>query len=147
MAKTVKQISVFLENQPGQLADLAKLLSDNNIDMRTLSIAEAEDFGIVRMIVNETEKTMKLLKDNGYIASITPVIAVVVRDEPGGLYEILEIMREDDLNLEYAYAFIAKKQIGAYLIFHVSDSDTEKAVEVLTRNKVPLITQEELDSI
>jgi len=147
MAKTVKQISVFLENHSGQLADLAKILSDNNIDMRTLSIAEAADFGIVRMIVNDTDKTMAVLKEAGYVSSITPVIAVAVRDEPGGLYEILDIMRKGDINLEYAYAFIAKKQVGAYLIFHVSDTDTEKAVEVLLNNNINLITQKELDDI
>ena len=147
MPKTVKQISVFLENNPGQLADLTKLLSEHNIDMRTLSIAETEDFGIVRMIVNNPEETMTRLKNAGYVASITPVLAVAVRDEPGGLYEILEIMRKDGVNLEYAYAFIAKKKIGAYLIFHVSDADTEKAAKVLSKNNIPLITQEELDLI
>lgn len=147
MTKTVKQISVFLENHSGQLADLTKILLDNNIDIRTLSIAEAADFGIVRMIVNDTEKTMTVLKEAGYVSSITPVIAVSVRDEPGGLHEILEVMRKGDVNLEYAYAFIAKKRVGAYVIFHVSETDTEKAVEVLLKNRIKLIAQEELDTL
>lgn len=147
MTKTVKQISVFLENHSGQLADLTKILLDNNIDIRTLSIAEAAEFGIVRMIVNDTEKTMTVLKEAGYVSSITPVIAVAVRDEPGGLYEILEVMRKGDVNLEYAYAFIAKKRVGAYVIFHVSEADTEKAVEVLSKNSIQLIAQKELDTL
>lgn len=147
MNKTVKQISVFLENHSGQLADLTKILLDNNIDIRTLSIAEAADFGIVRMIVSDTEKTMTVLKDAGHISSLTPVIAVAVRDEPGGLHEILEVMRKEDVNLEYAYAFIAKKRVGAYVIFHVSDADTERAVDVLSKNNIKLIAQEELDTL
>lgn len=144
---TVKQISIFLENRPGQLADITKALGENNIDMRSLCIAEAAEFGIVRLIVDAPDKAAKILTDAGYICSITQVIAVVVDDEPGGLNKVLEILRAEDINLEYAYVFTAKKKGGAYNIFHVTEKDTEKAVALLHKNGVELVTQEELDTL
>ena len=101
MNMTVKQISVFLENKSGQLAEFTKTLSDNNIDMRTLSIAETAEFGIVRVIVNDPDKTISLLKEAGYICAITHVIGVVVPDIPGGLYSVLAVLEKNDINLEY----------------------------------------------
>lgn len=89
---TVKQISVFVENKPGQLAEFAALLRKNSIDMRALSIAETQDFGILRIIVNDSYKTACVLKDEGYVFSITPVLAVAVPDQAGSLYEILKVL-------------------------------------------------------
>jgi len=87
---TVKQISVFVENKPGKLAELTDYLNQQDIDMRALSIAEAQDFGIVRMIVDDAYKTSQVLKNAGYVVSITPVLAVEMSDEPGSLYKILK---------------------------------------------------------
>ena len=147
MNMTVKQISVFLENKSGQLAEFTKTLSDNNIDMRTLSIAETAEFGIVRVIVNDPDKTISLLKEAGYICAITHVIGVVVPDIPGGLYSVLAVLEKNDINLEYTYAFTSKKKDGAYTIFHVGEKDTLKAINVLTENGVEVVTQQGLDSI
>lgn len=147
MNMTVKQISVFLENKSGQLAEFTKTLSDNNIDMRTLSIAETAEFGIVRVIVNDPDKAISLLKEAGYICAITHVIGVVVPDVPGGLYNVLAILEKNEINLEYTYAFTSKKKDGAYTIFHVGEKNTQKAIDTLTENGVEIVTQQELDSL
>ena len=142
---TVKQISVFVENKPGQLAEFAALLRQNNIDMRALSIAETQDFGILRIIVNDSYKTACVLKDEGYVFSITPVLAVAVPDQAGSLYEILKVLGDSGINLEYTYAFITRKKDLAYMVLRVADND--KAVQVLTQNNIQLITQEELSEL
>ena len=137
---TVKQISVFLENKPGRLYELTKVLRENQIDMRALSIAETPDFGILRLIVDDSYKTACVLKDAGYICYITPVLAAEVADEAGGLEKILEILGENDINLEYTYAFITRKKGTAYMVFRVQDND--RAIEILSQNHVHLICQD-----
>ncbi len=137
---TVKQISVFLENKPGRLYELTKVLRENKIDMRALSIAETPDFGILRLIVDDSYKTACVLKDAGYICSITPVLAAEVADEAGGLEKILNILGENDINLEYTYAFITRKKGTAYMVFRVQDND--KAIEILSKNQVHLVCQD-----
>lgn len=139
---TVKQISVFVENKPGRLAEFTNVLRNNNIDMRALSIAETPDFGILRVIVNDPFETACVLKDAGYIASITPVLAVKVADEPGSLFKILDILAEANINLEYTYAFLTREKDSAYIIFRVEDND--RAAEVLSKNGVTLISQDNL---
>ena len=137
---TVKQISVFLENKPGRLYELTKVLRENKIDMRALSIAETPDFGILRLIVDDSYKTACVLKDAGYICSITPVLAAEVADEAGGLEKILNILGENGINLEYTYAFITRKKGTAYMVFRVQDND--KAIEILSKNQVHLVCQD-----
>ncbi len=139
---TVKQISVFLENDAGQLSALTAVLEENNIDMRALSVAETRDFGILRLIVNDSYKTATVLKDAGYICSITPVLAVAIPDEPGGLHKVLTILGDNKVNLEYTYAFISRKKDLAYMIFRVEDN--ERAIDVLSKNGVKLICQDAL---
>ena len=142
---TVKQISVFVENKPGQLAEFAALLRQNNIDMRALSIAETQDFGILRIIVNDSYKTACVLKDEGYVFSITPVLAIAIADQPGSLHQVLEILKEYSINLEYVYAFVTRKEDEAYMILRVADND--KAYEVLSGRQVHVLTQEELNQL
>ena len=139
---TVKQISVFVENKPGRLAEFADLLRKNQIDMRALSIAEAKDFGILRVIVDNSYETACLLKESGYVFSITSVLAVAIPDEAGGLCDILHILQENEINLEYTYAFISRKKDLAYMILRVQDND--KAIEVLGEHGVQLIGQDDL---
>ena len=105
---TVKQISVFVENKAGKLAELTEYLHEQEIDMRALSIAETQDFGIVRIIVDDAYKTSCILKEAGYVASITPVLAVEMPDEPGSLFKILKILGDGNVNLEYMYAFLTR---------------------------------------
>lgn len=142
---TVKQISVFLENKAGCLAAFTKVLRENNIDMRAMSIAETPDFGILRIIVDDTYKTACVLKEADYIFSITPVLAVEVSDEAGGLYQIVQLLGDNKINLEYTYAFITRKKGQAYMIFRVEDN--EKAINVLEKNGVHIVSQEELDEL
>lgn len=145
--KTVKQISVFLENKPGQLAEFTKVMSDANIDMRSLCLAEAAEFGIVRVIVNNSEKAVAALKDAGYICAITSVIAAIVPDKPGGLCGVLELLGEAGINIEYNYVFTGKKKDGAYNVFHTSPEDAQKTIEILESNGVELVTQEALEQL
>lgn len=142
---TVKQISVFLENKPGRLAEFSDVLSQNDIDLRALSLAEAEDFGIVRIIVDDVYKTSTVLKDANYVFSITKVLAVSIPDEPGGLSKVIRVLGDSDVNVEYMYAFITRKKGFAYMIFRVEDN--QKAVQVLQQSGIRPICQEELEKL
>ena len=142
---TVKQISVFLENKPGRLAEFTDVLSKNGIDLRALSLAEAEDFGIVRIIVDDVYKTSTVLKEANYVFSITKVLAVAIPDEPGGLSKVIRVLGDSDVNVEYMYAFITRKKGLAYMIFRVEDN--HKAVHVLQQSGIRPICQEELERL
>ncbi len=142
---TINQISVFLENKPGQLAEFTRLLEKNQIDMRALSIAETQDFGILRLIVDDPYKTVNVVKEAGYICSITPVLAVELSDKPGSLVKILTALEEGGVNVEYTYAFITRKKNAAYMVFRVNDP--EKAVKLLIQNKVRPVTQDDISSL
>lgn len=142
---TVKQISVFVENKAGKLAELTDYLHQHGIDMRALSLAETQDFGIVRIIVDDTYKTSCVLKEAGYVASITPVLAVEMPDEPGSLSRILKALGDGGVNLDYMYAFLTRKKATAYMILRVEDN--EKAMEVLGKKGIPTISQEEISNL
>ena len=137
---TLKHISVFVENKAGKLAELTEYLHQHDIDMRALSIAETQDFGIVRMIVDDSYKTSCILKEAGYVVSITPVLAVEMPDEPGSLSGIVKTLGDGGINLEYMYAFLTRKEKTAYLIIRVADN--EKAVEVLSKSGIHTISQD-----
>ena len=139
---TINQISVFLENTPGQLAEFTRLLEKAQIDMRALSIAGTQDFGILRLIVDDPYKTVSVVKDAGYICSITPVLAVEITDKPGSLVKMLTALSGGGVNIEYTYAFTARKKDMAYMLLRVNDSD--KAVRVLMQNQVRPVSQEDL---
>ncbi len=142
---TINQISVFIENKPGKLAEFTDILSKNNIDMRAMSIAETPDFGVLRIIVNDSYNAACVIREAGYVFSITPVLAVAIPDEPGSLGKILNIMGQGDVNLEYLYAFTAPKKDWAYMVFRVQDN--EKAIDVLSKNGVKLLNQADLDQL
>ena len=142
---TVKQISVFLENRPGALAEFTKILEMSSIDLRALSLAESEDFGIVRVIVDDPYKTIRILKEEGYICSVTKVIAVEIADKPGSLVKMLNVLGDNKVNLEYSYAFLAKKANSAFMILRVADN--EKAIKVLTQNGIRPICHEDMEGL
>lgn len=142
---TAKQISVFLENKPGQLTEFTRLLEKSAINMRALSLADAQDFGILRIIVDEPYRASTVLKEAGYVFSITPVLAVEIPDRPGSLVRILEALGESGANVEYTYAFTTRRKDLAYMIFRVTE--TEKAVEVLGKAGIKLICQSELSAL
>ena len=101
---TIQQISVFLENRAGQLAEITTILADNQINMRALHIAETSDYGVLRMIVDRPQKTASLLLEHGFVLSMTPVLAVVVPDEPGALGKILTLLAKESIDIEYVYS-------------------------------------------
>ena len=142
---TVKQISVFLENRPGALAEFTRILEKSSIDLRALSLAESEDFGIVRVIVDDPYKTIRILKEEGYICSVTKVIAVEIADKPGSLVKMLNVLGDNNVNLEYSYAFLAKKANSAFMILRVADN--EKAIKVLTQNGIRPICHEDMEGL
>ena len=139
---TINQISVFLENKPGQLAEFTRLLEKNQIDMRALSIAETQDFGILRLIVDDPYKTVNVVKEAGFICAVTPVLGVEVSDKPGSLVKMLTALGESGINVEYTYAFITRKKDAAYMAFRVNDP--EKAVKVLVENHIRPVAQDDL---
>jgi hypothetical protein len=107
---TVKQISVFLENRPGALAEFTRILEKSNMNLRALSLAESEDFGIVRVIVDDPFETIRILKDEGYVCSITKVIAVEIQDKPGALVRMLNILGDNQVNLNIPTHSLPKKR-------------------------------------
>ena len=142
---TVRQISVFLENRPGALHEFTQLLEAHNIDLRALSLAESEDFGIVRVIVDDPLRASQVLKEEGYVSSMTKVLAVEIEDKPGALVGILNVLGEKKINLEYMYAFLAKKVNSAFVVFRVADN--EAAIRVLTQNGIHTVSQEEMQEL
>lgn len=142
---TAKQISVFLENKPGQLSEFTRLLEKNEINMHALSLADGEDFGILRIIVDDSYKTACVLKEAGFVFSITPVLAVEIPDKPGSLVKVLDLLGENQVNLEYTYAFTTRRKDMAYMIFRVANN--EKAIEVLNTSGIKLICQSELSQL
>lgn len=141
---TVNQLSVFIENKPGSLAHFADLLRENHIDLRALSIADVEDYGILRVIVNDVHKTSIVLKNAGYVFKITPVVAVPLSDKPGNLADVLDILGDAGINIEYLYAFVGRQAGKAYVIFRMRDCDIERADQVLAAAGYPPLSEEDL---
>ncbi len=141
----VKQISVFLENKSGRLAEVTQILGKNQINIRALSIADTTDFGILRLIVSDPNTAFKTLRENGFMVSITEVLAVEVPDNPGGLANVLDILGKDSINIEYLYAFVEKASVDALVIFRVENCD--KAFEVLKKNKINVLGEEKVYSL
>jgi hypothetical protein len=142
---SIKQISIFMENKPGRMAKVAKTLSDANVNIRALTIAEAGDFGVIRMVVDDTEKGYKVLRDEGFTVSETDVLAVEIKDTPGGLYEIAKTLGESTINMDYAYAFVTAKAERAMLILRVDD--LKGAEQVLKDAGVRIATRQEIQNI
>jgi hypothetical protein len=118
---TIKQISVFLENTSGRLAEVTKLLGESGVNLRAITIADTADFGILRLIVDDVEKALRCLEDAGFTAKITDVLGVEVEDSPGGLARIMEIFDANQVNIEYLYASLEKNKDKAIVIFRVED--------------------------
>ena len=138
---SIKQISVFLENKKGELAEVTRYIADHNINIKALSIADTQDFGILRIICEDSEKVENVLKEGGYLITVTEVLAAAIADEPGSMAAILEVLYNAHIMVEYTYAFVSAKQ-GAYMIFRVDDND--KAIEALTAAGIKTADQDEL---
>lgn len=138
----VKQLSVFVENQPGRLAALAKTLGTAGINIMAMTIAETREFGVVRMIVTDWEKGMKVLKAAGFTVTTTEILAIEVPHRPGALAQVLESFVSCNLNIEYMYAFVAKREDSALLVFRFDDMD--KAAQALSGAEVKVLSNEEV---
>jgi hypothetical protein len=138
----VEQISVFMENVPGRLEHITRILKDADINIRTLSLADTSDFGILRMIVNDVETTNRILREDGFVVSRTTVVAVEVPDRPGGLHSILAVLAEKKINVEYMYAFVERSGQNAVMIFRFEEPDA--AIDVLRKVNINVLSGEKL---
>lgn len=138
----VKQVSVFLENRAGRLAEVTGILAAHDINIRALSLADSADFGILRLIVDDVERAKAILKKEGLTMGETDVVAVEVPDRPGGLAHLLQVFKEEDVNVEYMYAFVKAPSQSAVMIFRFEDP--QRAVEALQDRGIRTIPGEEL---
>ena len=125
---TIEQLSVFVENAPGRLLEVLEILRDAGIDMRALSIADTEQFGVLRLIVDNPPQAAASLGKAGYVVSITPVLAVNLEDAPGSLVKMVRLLADAAISIEYLYAFAARKKNRAYVVFRVADNARAEAV-------------------
>jgi len=138
----VEQISIFIENKSGRLAEITRILGDAGINIRALSLADTSDFGILRLIVNDREKAKTVLKEHGFTVSKTEVVAVEVPDRPGGLATILQTLDSQAINVEYMYAFVERCGENAVIIFRFDE--TEKAIKALLDKGFAILEGERL---
>lgn len=138
----INQLSIFVENKSGRLAEITKVLSDNDIDIRALSIADTKDFGIMRLIVDAPDKAAAALKADGFTVSLTKVICIGVDDKPGGLAKAMSALLENEISVEYMYAFISRSEKDAYVILRVEDND--RAISVLHERGFKVMSPDEI---
>ena len=139
---TIPQISVFLENKAGQLADITGILSDNQVNMRAINIAETADYGVLRLIVDDATKASSILLEQGFILTMTPVVGVAVPDTPGGLSKVLSVISTAGIDVEYMYSVFGQRDGQACMIFRVADTDGLTAV--LEKSGIRAIAGEDL---
>lgn len=145
MRMRVEQISVFLENKAGRLAEVTRILSESGVNIRALSLADTSDFGILRLIVNDNDVAKEALKRHGFTVGKTDVVAVEVTDRPGGLHHILDVLHKANVNVEYMYAFVQQSGNNAVIIFRFDNLD--EAVKVLLDDGVQVIEGDKLYSM
>lgn len=138
----IKQMSVFVENTTGRLAELTRILAEHGIDIKASTIADTVDFGILRCIVPNPEEATKILTEAGFTASITEVVAVSIEDKPGGFHKVLQILADNDIAVDYIYSAIQAKDDKAIIMIRVEEQ--EKAIRVLTSNGIKLFSMSEL---
>jgi len=141
----VNQVSVFLENRAGRLQEVAELLGENNINIRALCVADTSDFGILRMIVDDTDRAISILRDANFSVAKTPVIAVKVTDKPGGLAHTLDAFLKAGLNVEYTYASLTREKDKAILIFKIED--IKQAIDRLSQQNIEVLTEKEVKNL
>jgi len=141
----ITQISVFLENKKGRLYDVCSLFGQHGINIRALTIAESEGFGVLRTVVDKPQEAMKALKDCGMVANLTDIVAVEVDDRPGGLANLLKTFSNNGINVEYMYGFVEKASDNALMVFRVEEP--EKAVGVLKKNKIRVVGQADIQNL
>ena len=138
----IKQLTVLVPNRQGTMVSITEKLSEHNINLRALSIAETNDYGVLRLIVSNADLATGILLSHGYILSMTPVTVIEVPDQTGGLAPVLEVLAEGQIDVEYMYSLFTHKEGKAYMVFR--NSDEEKFVELLKSHGIALATKEEL---
>ena len=141
----IKQLTVFIQNKKGTVVSVTEILSKNNINLRALSIAETQDFGILRMIVNDEKAAEKVLAENGYLIKVINVVGVKISDEPGKLTAALDVLDKANINVEYLYAFMARTEKHAYVVLRVEDN--EIAESVLTNAGFKMISEADINKL
>ena len=142
----ITQVSIFLENRQGRLYEVCDLFGENDINILALTVAETENFGIVRTVVNEPDQAMQLLKQEGFAAKFTDVVVVEIEDKPGGLASVLKVFNDNNLNVEYMHTFFSKaKQGDAYMVFRFENP--EEAINVLKENNITPVQEKDLQEI
>lgn len=143
----IHQISVFIENKPGNIAKFTNFLAENKIDMRAFQIADSSDFGIIRIIVDDPFNTLTLLKDNNWVCKLTHVIGVKMPDKPGAMAKAMNILSSENISVDYVYAFITKVTDDALMIFRVKDEETDKVAGLLAKNGMKAVDQEDVEKM
>lgn len=138
----IKQLSIFVENKPGRMAEITETLAQRHIDIRALSIADTTDYGILRLIVDKPEEAVKALKDESMTVTLTDVIAIAIPDKPGGLSGAVRVLSDEGIAIEYMYAFLNPKEDTAFVILRVENN--QKAIDVLSAAGIKLMPSEEL---
>ena len=138
----VQQISIFIENKSGRLAEVARVLGEKNVNIRALSLADTSDFGILRLLVDNTDVAFGALKESGFTVNKTEVVAVEVPDLPGGLCRILQVLDDAKINVEYMYAFAERNAENAVIIYRFDETDD--AIKALQKKGVGIISGEKL---
>ena len=142
---TIKQLSIFVENKAGTATEITTELANAGISIRALSVAETQGFGILRLIVSDVDAAKKILSLNNCVVSITEVIGVEIPDTPGGLSNVLKLVSDNGINIEYLYAFIGVSGKHAYVVLRVEEN--EKAAKLLTESGIKLVSQADIDSL
>lgn len=143
---SVNQISVFLENKEGSISDITRILAANNINMQAMCVAETVEFGIIRMIVDDTYTASTLLKDEGYILKVTPVVGITIGDRPGSLNEAISVFNDEKMDIRYMYSFLGgKKADTAHVLIKVDDVVAAEAA--LKKRGVELIEQDDTSEL
>ncbi len=141
----ITQISVFLENRKGRLFEVCSLLGENGINIRALTIAETESFGVMRTVVDKSDAAVKLLRDHGFVANFTDVVAIEVPDKPGGLATVLKIFADNEVNIEYMYGFVEKFSEKALLVFRFEDTDA--AQQILAKHSISVVSKQDIEGL
>lgn len=136
----IKQLSIFVENKFGRLEAIIDCLSKNNINLRALSLADTADYGVLRVIVDDADKAKMALSEIGVISKLTDVVAVYLDDRSGGLASVLSVLKNEDVSVEYMYAFLGRKEGKALMVLKADDE--QKAEKVLADNNIPMASQE-----
>jgi hypothetical protein len=141
----ITQISIFLENRKGRLYDVCSLLGRSDVNIRALTIAETESFGVLRIVVDKSDLAIKLLRDNHFVANFTDVVAIEVPDQPGGLASILKIFADNDVNIEYMYGFVEKFSDKALLVMRFEDTDF--AQQILAKHNIHVVAEKDIQGL